>query len=81
MIFREKTNGVCVVLSGDDETGYYFAMSSVGYDVKTFARAVTNALGGSGGGRYDVVQGRLKADRETIVRFFRDFEVTDHENA
>ncbi|MBR5410786.1 MAG: alanyl-tRNA editing protein [Clostridia bacterium] len=77
MIFREKTNGVCVVLSGDDEQGYYFAMSSVRYDVKTFSREVTSALNGSGGGRYDVVQGRLKADRETIERFFRDFEVTE----
>jgi hypothetical protein len=52
-------------------------MSSVRYDVKTFSREVTSALNGSGGGRYDVVQGRLKADRETIERFFRDFEVTE----
>ena len=69
VILKETCTGLCVVLSGEDGA-YYFAMSSMTVDVKEYVREATKALSGSGGGRYEVVQGRFQATREEIERYF-----------
>ena len=81
VLLRDRTKGICVTLCGSDADGYYFAMSSTEIDVKVRARAITGALNGSGGGRYDVVQGRLRASRAQIEQYFKELQVNQDENA
>ena len=81
VLLRERTKGICVALCGSDADGYYFAMSSAVTDVKVWTRSITGALNGSGGGRYDVVQGRLRASREQIEEYFKELRVNQDENA
>ena len=67
---KSKAGGLTVALSGSDENGWYFAMTSDTLDAKNYVRAAAEALQGSGGGRFDVVQGRFQAKREEIERYF-----------
>ncbi len=75
LALRSVCGGLCITISGDGSKGYYFAMSSDSVKAVDFSKTVTSALGGSGGGRYDVVQGRLNADKETILRYFDTLKV------
>lgn len=72
---KGKSNGITVVISGEDCKGYYFAAASGAVNVNSFTNPITSALHGSGGGRYDVIQGRLKADYKTIKDFFDELKV------
>ena len=77
MILKSRCSGICAAISGDDNTGYYFAMTSDNIAVRDHSKAVTAALEGSGGGRYDVIQGRFRADRDTIRDFFDKYTVNE----
>lgn len=75
LALRTVCGGLCITISGDDSKGYYFAMSSDTVKATDFSKTVTSALGGSGGGRFDVVQGRLNAKKEEILRYFDTLKV------
>lgn len=72
---KHKCGGLCVAVSGEDRKGYYFAMASDAVKVTDFTKTVTAALQGSGGGRYDVVQGRFGASLEEIKGCFAGIKV------
>jgi len=71
----EKCKGVSLALSGSDEKGYSYALISNKKDVALFSKEINSALSGRGGGRGNILQGRLSADRVTIEKFFENFSV------
>ncbi|MCH5199012.1 MAG: hypothetical protein J1E34_08915 [Oscillospiraceae bacterium] len=70
IMLKEKSAGITVIVSGDDCEGYYFAAASNAVKINDFTKIITSSLNGSGGGRYDVIQGRLNSDYNTIKSFF-----------
>lgn len=71
----EKCKGVSLALSGSDDKGYSYALISNKKDVALFSKEINSALSGRGGGRGNILQGRLSADRVTIEKFFENFSV------
>jgi alanyl-tRNA synthetase len=72
---KDVCGGLCVVISGDDCKGYYFAISSASVNVKDFTKSIVSSLNGSGGGRYDVIQGRFNATESEIRSYFSELTV------
>lgn len=72
---KDSCGGLCVAISGDDCKGYYFSISSVTVNVKDFTKMITTSLNGSGGGRFDVVQGRFNATKTQIENYFSELKV------
>lgn len=72
---KEKCDGICIVLTGSDDGGYYFAMASSSVNVNDFTKNITSALKGSGGGRYEVAQGKLNATLSEIKSYFKELSV------
>lgn len=63
------TNRVAV-FSGDDETGYSYAVSHQGGDLRAWSREMNQELNGRGGGKPQFVQGSVKAKKEEILAYF-----------
>ena len=72
---KEICGGLCVVISGDDRKGYYFAITSASVNVNCFTKTIVSALNGSGGGRFDVIQGRFHATESEIKAYFSELTV------
>ena len=72
---KDICGGLCVVISGDDCKGYYFAMASNAVNVHDFTKIIVSVLNGSGGGRYDVIQGRFNATESEIKSYFSELTV------
>ena len=70
-MIAEGCGGIACVLSGSDEEGYNFCLVSRNTDVRPVGRAMTEALGGRGGGKQDAFQGKLCARKEEITVCFR----------
>ena len=66
---QETCGGRAAVFSGDDETGYKYAVGHPGGDLRTWVRAFNAALSGRGGGKPGFVQGSVSAKWEEIVAF------------
>lgn len=60
----------CFVLSGDDATGYRYALCAKEGDLRPFSRALNAALGGRGGGKPGFIQGSLQAPRPQVEAFW-----------
>lgn len=58
------------VFSGDDETGYKYAVVSRTEDVRTLGKELNAALCGRGGGKPDMIQGSVTAKKSEIESFF-----------
>ena len=71
----EKCAGLCVAVSENPQGGYYFAIASNTVRVTDYTKTITSALQGSGGGRFDVIQGRFSATLEQIRSFFSEYKV------
>ncbi len=71
----EKCAGLCVAVSENPQGGYYFAIASNTVRVTDYTKTITSALQGSGGGRFDVIQGRFSATLEQIRSFFAEYKV------
>lgn len=69
--------GVCVLLSGDDETGYKYAIGEREGNVRSLVKEMNERLSGRGGGKPFFAQGFLHGKREDIINFFRerDYEI------
>ena len=64
--------GTAAVFSGNDDVGYSFCLLTREGDLRPLGKAMTQALGGRGGGKPNFQQGRVAATREEIEYFFRD---------
>lgn len=65
----EKCDGLCVVFSGDDISGYRYV--AVGGDLAAFGQRLKELLGARGGGSVERIQGRVTASADEIERFWR----------
>lgn len=63
--------GRCACFSGDDSSGYKYAVGQAGGNLRDFVKELNRALSGRGGGKPDFVQGSVQAKREEIERFFQ----------
>ena len=54
------------------ETGYRYCMGSQSVNLSGFAGTLHAALGGRGGGKPNMIQGSVPADRESIEDFLKD---------
>lgn len=61
---------LCAAFSGSDKSGYSYAVLSRTVDMKAFAIEMNTALNGRGGGRDGMIQGRVSAKKEEIIKFF-----------
>lgn len=61
---------IAAVFSGNDETGYKYALGSGITDVRFVGKALNAALRGRGGGAPDLIQGSVAAGKEQIQRYF-----------
>ena len=68
----ESCEGRCAVFSGDDETGYKYAIGEENGDLRAFVKEMNAALSGRGGGKPFFAQGSVNAKREEIQHFFEE---------
>lgn len=61
--------GRCIILSGDDSSGYRYAICHQGQELRDFVKAWNTALSGRGGGKGGFVQGSCAASRGQIEAF------------
>lgn len=70
IMLTERRAGVCAVFSGDDETGYRYALGAKSGDMRALSQRMHQALGGRGGGNTGLVQGAVEGTRGGVERFF-----------
>lgn len=58
--------------SGDDNSGYMYAVLSTNYDMNSFSKEMNAALKGRGGGRNGLIQGRVSATKPEIIEYFNN---------
>lgn len=68
----EKCGGRCAVFSGDEASGYKYAVGEVGGDLRAFVKAMNGALSGRGGGKPFFAQGSVRAGKAQIEAFFAE---------
>ena len=71
-IIAEHCGGRAAVFSGDDGSGYAFAIITRQGDLRPFGKAMTAALNGRGGGKPLFQQGRVSASQAAIEAFFAE---------
>ena len=67
----ETCEGRCVVCSGDDESGYKYAMGEKDGDLRALVKEFNSTLNGRGGGKPFFAQGSVNATRKEIEEFLR----------
>lgn len=66
---QETCGGRAAVFSGDEETGYKYAVGQIGGDLREWVKEFNRALSGRGGGKPGFVQGSVAAKWDEIVAF------------
>lgn len=61
---------LCVILSGNEETGFSYVAGSLNFDLMRFAKNFNSALNGRGGGRGTMIQGKVAAKKDDILSYF-----------
>lgn len=63
--------GFCACFSGNDASGYKYAVGQPGGDLRGWVKELNQALNGRGGGKPDFVQGSVQASRTEIEALFQ----------
>ena len=71
LILSERCSAAAAVFSGDDGHGYRYAISDPAHDVRPYARELSAAFSGRGGGAKELVQGSVTALQNEIFLFFQ----------
>ena len=66
----DQISGRAAVFSGTDDAGYSFCLVTRNGDLRSFGKAMTQALSGRGGGKPNFQQGRVQASEAEIRKFF-----------
>lgn len=66
---QETCGGRAAVFSGDDDTGYKYAVGQKDGDLRAWVKELNSALSGRGGGKPGFVQGSVSAKWDEIVAF------------
>lgn len=67
--FGMDKSELCLIFSGNDESGYSYIAGSKTLDMKGVAKSLNEALQGRGGGRDTMIQGKLFATEKNIIDF------------
>ena len=68
----EKTSKLCAGFTGNNQTGYRFAIASKNIDLREKSRDITSALSGKGGGSSELLQGNAAASKKEIEKYFKE---------
>ena len=71
-MIADKISGTAAVFSGTDEEGYNFCLVTRSGDLRALGKAMTQALGGRGGGKPIFQQGRVNGTESGIREFFAE---------
>ena len=71
-MIADTCGGTAAVFSGTDEAGYSFCLVTRDGDLRTLGKALTQSLGGRGGGKPNFQQGRVNAAEAQIRAFFEE---------
>lgn len=69
-MIASKITGTAAVFSGTDEEGYSFCLMTRTGDLRALGKAMTQTLGGRGGGKPIFQQGRVNGTESQIREFF-----------
>lgn len=72
--FGMEHNILCVAFSGGDENGYSYIAGSNSLDMKAVAVSLNRSLNGRGGGRDTMIQGKVSANKNDIIRYIENSE-------
>ncbi len=67
--YGAERSQLCIVFSGNDESGYSYIACSLKCDMKMVAKAINTTLNGRGGGRDTMIQGKVTAPKDGILKF------------
>ena len=68
----EKAEKLCAGFSGNDNSGYSFAVASRKLDLTKYAKDITSTLKGKGGGSSELIQGSIKSTEKNIEYYFKN---------
>ena len=68
---------LCVILSGNTESGFSYVAGSLSFDLMRFAKHFNSALNGRGGGRGTMIQGKVAANKQEILNYFDALTLND----
>ena len=71
-MIADTCGGTAAVFSGTDEAGYSFCLVTRNGDLRALGKAMTQTLGGRGGGKPNFQQGRVSASEGQIRAFFEE---------
>ncbi len=66
---------LCVILSGNEESGFSYVAGSLSFDLMKFAKHFNATLNGRGGGRGTMIQGKVSATKQDILDYFNGLEL------
>jgi len=66
----QSCGGRCACFSGDEETGYKYAIGEQDGDLRALVKELNQTLNGRGGGKPGFAQGSVRAHRAEIEAFF-----------
>lgn len=72
---KEKSKTLCAILSGNDDKGYSYCIFSESPELPSIVKQLNTVCFGSGGGRGNMLQGRVKANKVSITEFFTELKV------
>lgn len=72
LLLSEHCGGTVAVFSGDDESGYKYALGSGHDDVRVLGKQFNQAMDGRGGGSQELIQGSVKAGRANLEQFLAE---------
>lgn len=68
---KEKTDKLSAVLTGNDETGYKYIITSSHVDLKSHLADMNTSLSGRGGGSSQMIQGSFESTRANIENYLK----------
>lgn len=66
---------LCVILSGNEESGFSYVAGSLNFDLMKFAKNFNSALNGRGGGRGTMIQGKVTATKQDVFNYFNNLDL------
>lgn len=66
---------LCVILSGNEESGFSYVAGSLNFDLMKFAKDFNSALNGRGGGRGTMIQGKVSATKQDVINYFNNLDL------
>ncbi len=67
---KDKSPCLCGAFSGNDENGYSYIIYSEDFDANEKSKDINEKLSGRGGGKNNMIQGSVKANRQAIENYF-----------